>query len=43
VEHSTWAEKFRHYYQHYVIDGTDSYVELLASDFTWSVESDLQG
>jgi hypothetical protein len=41
VERSTWAASFRHSYQHFIIEGTDSYVELLARDFTWATESDL--
>jgi hypothetical protein len=41
VERSTWAASFLHDYKHFVIAATDSYVELLARDFTWAVESDL--
>jgi hypothetical protein len=41
VERSTWAASFHYDYQHFIIEGPDSYVEVLANGFDWLVESEL--
>lgn len=41
VERSSWADSFRYNHKHYIVKGTDSYVELLANEFEYRIEKDI--
>ena len=42
IDQSAWAREFRHQCQHFLLVGTDSYVEVLASDFRWLALNPIQ-
>jgi hypothetical protein len=41
VDGSAWASSFRDNYQHFIIKGNESYVELLANKFEYKIEKDI--